>query len=53
MEFDKISEEKRADFTSPLQPLNEFDESCIARLCHIGHGFLKFYLILLNSEIKI
>ena len=23
---------------------------CIARLCHIGHGFLKFSLILLNSE---
>ena len=22
----------------------------IARLCHIGHGFLKFSLILLNSE---
>ena len=25
----------------------------IARLCHIGHGFLKFSLILLNSDRKI
>ena len=25
----------------------------IARLSHIGHGFLKFSLILLNSERKI
>ena len=24
----------------------------IARLCHIGHDFLKFSLILLNLEIK-
>ena len=26
---------------------------CISRLCHIGHGFLKFSLILLNLESKI
>ena len=25
----------------------------IARLCHIGHGFLKFSLIILHSERKI
>ena len=25
----------------------------IVRLCHIGHGFIKFSLILLNSERKI
>ena len=25
----------------------------IARLCHVGHGFLKFSLILLNSERKL
>ena len=28
-------------------------KTCIARLCHIGHSFLKFSLILLNSERKI
>ena len=27
--------------------------SSIARLCHIGHGFLKFSLIYLNSERKV
>ena len=26
--------------------------SGIARLCHIGHGFLKFSVISLNSERK-
>ena len=26
---------------------------CIARLCHIGHGFLKFSLIYLNSVRKV
>ena len=27
--------------------------SGIGRLCHIGHGFLRFSLILFNSERKI
>ena len=27
-------------------------DTCIVRLCHIGHGFLKLSLILFNSERK-
>ena len=45
--------------TSPQDYLFPFKFGCakistrIARLCHIGQGFLKFSLILFNSERKI
>ena len=39
--------------SSLIQHVSEWQYRSIVRLCHIGHGFLKFSLTLLNSERKL